>query len=226
MEPGTVTPPPGTETVTPPVEPGTVTPPVEPGTVTPPVGTETVTPPVEPGTVTPPPGTETVTPPPVITGTIPGTATSAEITVIEIIGNNFQEEGLQIFLQKFKQSISGIIISATTTTIVATFDLRNQALGKRDIVVENLDHQRGTLTDGFEIVAPSNATIKILCNKDNSFVFWGPNYKGKIFGGELIFPVTPPEKNKLEVYSPDFQQQYIEEVTVEEIREKIITVIF
>ncbi|MFH1838558.1 MAG: hypothetical protein ABH808_03655 [Candidatus Kuenenbacteria bacterium] len=155
--------------------------------------------------------------PPVITGVFPGTATNAGSVTLKISGDNFFQEGLQVSLlrEATQQFIPGQVISAATATVVATFDLRNFSLGKMSIIVENPDSQRGTLTDGIEIVASPVATIKILCNKEGSFIFWGPIYIGKISGGELSFFVTPPEKNWLEVYSPDFQQHYLEEIAVE-----------
>ena len=163
--------------------------------------------------------------PPVITGVAPATATNAGVATLKISGNYFQE-GLSVYLHRPGQDLPGIIISATTTTVVATFNLTNQALGRRDIIVANPDDQRGTLTSGFEVVAPLVATIKVLCNKDGSFVFWGPSYKGKISGGEFSFPVLPGEKKYLEVSSPDFQQQYLEEINIAEIKEILVLVTF
>jgi hypothetical protein len=74
-----------------------------------------------------------------VTEVVPNHGGNAGLVTVQVIGGNFQQ-GAQLKLTGIGQDISGSVVPTVSPTVTAaTFDLRNAAVGLRNLVINNPD---------------------------------------------------------------------------------------
>jgi len=169
-------------------------------------GTGTVIPDPGTGTVIPDPGTGTVIPDPG-TGTVMVAPTAGTVgTVVTISGTGYgANDNITIAFgtnDNIQQAVADEYGSFTTSFTVDT-----QAYGTTTITVSGV----GVTVFGlFTLEEPVDiATITIVCNVENSAVFFGGVEKGLILGGRLSFGINSLQKMLILVVEPGGQEKNI-----------------
>jgi hypothetical protein len=121
--------------------------------------------------------------PPSITNITPGSAAQGATVTVTISGNNFQTGATPKLVAPGSGSVTATAVSASSTSITATFDLNNLGQGVYNLIVTDPDGRSDILPDAFTIgnaapvvngISPNTVALN---DSSTTFTISGQNFE-------------------------------------------------